>query len=93
MKILMPAIAALLVVGCAAAPEIISSSTDNVVVYAPPSVTAEAAQVLADKECAKSNKTARLVRKPDAESPWAASYFFCIGSEEHPAENTNEKSN
>lgn len=75
MKFIMPALAALLV-GCAAVPEIISSSTDNVVVYAPPSVSAEAAQALAEQECAKSNKTARLVRKSDASNPWAAAYFF-----------------
>ncbi len=88
MKLLMPAFAALLV-GCAAVPEIISSSTDNVVVYAPPSISAEAAQALADKECAKSNKAARLVRKSDASNPWAASYFFCIAPAENPAESEN----
>lgn len=91
MKMLMPVMAALLA-GCAASPEIISSSEDNVVIYAPPSVAQEASQVLADKECAKFNKTARLVREPDANSPWAASYFFCIGPRENSAEIKNEKS-
>ncbi len=45
MKFIMPAIVTLLV-GCAAAPEIISSSTDNVVVYAPPSVTIKTREIV-----------------------------------------------
>lgn len=90
MKLLMPAFAGLFA-GCTATPEIISSSTDNVVIYDPPSVSAEAGQALADQECGKFNKTAKLVRKSDASNPWAASYFFCIDPAGNAAETNNEK--
>lgn len=69
----------LLVTGCAA-PELLSSDPYNVVVNADTSRPQDA-QAMADKECAKLNKVAKLNRQRKTNNLWSDYIFACVAPE------------
>ncbi|MFZ1538951.1 MAG: hypothetical protein WAT23_16415 [Chromatiaceae bacterium] len=69
-----------LILTACAAPELLSSDPNNIVVNAD-TKRPQDAQAIADRECAKVNKVAKLNRQRKTNNLWSDFVFHCVAPE------------